>query len=266
MAGMSARSPATPVIRRALQDEVYDAVLAMLLGGEIAPGRPVGIDSLAMRLGVSQTPVREALARLEGTSLIERSAMRGYRVVSPMDPGQVREYFDARVLVEVAAAKRAYAHREHVVPALTLAALTHAELVRGLALSAEAQVAAPGARAVLIRRCMEADMAFHRVLGEHCDNRYLRDMTGLLATSPLRMTRLATLQPAEADRTVAEHDRITRAFADGSREEAQDAVRRHVLAARDRVLAEPHRKAHGAKAGHRDVARDPAVRKTGPHE
>lgn len=260
MTVMSARTPATPVIRRALQDEVYDAVLAMLLGGEIAPGRPVSIDSLAMRLGVSQTPVREALARLEGTSLIERSAMRGYRVVAPMEPAQVRDYFDARLLIELAAAKRAYAHREHVVPALTLAALTHAELVRDLAVRS-LSAATPVDRAVLIRRCMESDMAFHRVLGEHCQNRYLRDMADRLGTSPLRLTRLASLQPAQADRTVAEHDRITRAFAEGTREEAQDAVRRHVLAARDRVLAEASRGPKSGKAGTREAARDCEVRK-----
>lgn len=233
---MSARGTTAPIARRALQDEVYDAVLGMLLGGEIPPGKHVGIDSLAMRLGVSPTPVREALARLEGTSLIERSAMRGYRVVPPMDPGQVREYFDARVLVEVAAAKRAYAQREVVVPALSLAALTHAELVGVLAEPA-LQAHAPE-RIALIRRCLAADTAFHRVLGAHCQNRYLLEVIERLGTNPLRVQRLSSLQRHDADRTVTEHNRITRAFAEGTREEAQDAVRRHVLAARDRVLAE----------------------------
>lgn len=244
---MQARLPSAPIARRALQDEVYDAVLGMLLSGEIPPGKAVGIDSLAGRLGVSPTPVREALARLESTSLIERSAMRGYRVVPPMDAAQVREYFDARLLVEVAAAKRAYAEREIVVPALSLAALTHAELVRVLAEPALAGHSPE--RIALIRRCMDADTAFHHVLGAHCQNRYLRDTIDRLGTSPLRLQRLASMRPSDGDRTVVEHDRITRAFAEGTREEAQDAVRRHVIAARDRVLAEAAKAPEPSRAG-----------------
>ncbi|MCA0438083.1 MAG: GntR family transcriptional regulator [Austwickia sp.] len=261
---MSARVRQPPRVRRALQDEVYDAVLSMLLAGEIAPGTPVGIESLAMRLGVSPTPVREALARLAGTALIERSAMRGYRVTPPMDAAAVREFFEARVLVEIAAAKRAYAQRDTVVPALSRAAVTHADLVTVLT---GPQTPPPGTdRAMLIRRCLEADLAFHRVIAQHCDNRYLRDLADRLGATPLRLTRLTSLAPAAAACAVAEHHRITTAFAEGTREEVQDAVRRHALAARDRIIAEVGHRAVPPDRDRRSLARPSTVRKTDRHE
>ncbi len=51
--------------RHVLSDETYEAIKAMVMNHEISPGARVNIDALAQHLEVSQTPVREALARLE---------------------------------------------------------------------------------------------------------------------------------------------------------------------------------------------------------
>ena len=79
----------------------------MLTSGRLEPDAPLGIDRLAHDLGVSPTPVREALARLEHTGLVVRRANRGYRVAPPMSSEQVAELVDARVVLECAAVERA---------------------------------------------------------------------------------------------------------------------------------------------------------------
>ena len=67
-----------------LPDNVYELLVQELSWGDLAPGSPLSIDGLSRQLGVSPTPVREALARLEATGMVTREARRGYRVAPPM--------------------------------------------------------------------------------------------------------------------------------------------------------------------------------------
>ncbi|MGO4492762.1 GntR family transcriptional regulator, partial [Arthrobacter sp. 2YAF22_2] len=67
------------VSRQVLADHVYEALLIALMDGRLEAGTPVSIDGMARELDVSPTPVREALARLESTGMVLRTALRGYR-------------------------------------------------------------------------------------------------------------------------------------------------------------------------------------------
>ena len=62
--------------RRALADDVYDAVLGLLMDQVIEPGSRASIDGIARQLNVSPTPVREALARLESEGLVVKKALK----------------------------------------------------------------------------------------------------------------------------------------------------------------------------------------------
>lgn len=104
---MSSSDPETlslrPIRPRGLRDDVYDALLDMLTSGSLEPDSPLTIDGLARFLAVSQTPVREALARLEDTGLVHRTANRGYRVAPPMSAAQMSELIEARLIMETSA-------------------------------------------------------------------------------------------------------------------------------------------------------------------
>src|SRR5690606_32939295 len=93
--------------RRGLRDRVYERVLQLLLSGEVAPGARLSIDTLARQLDVSPTPVREAMVHLERTGLVTREALKGYRVAPPLGAAQLRELFDARLILETEAARMA---------------------------------------------------------------------------------------------------------------------------------------------------------------
>jgi DNA-binding GntR family transcriptional regulator len=90
---------------------VYEALRVPILDGQIPPGERINIDAVARRLGVSQTPVREALQRLEGDDLLVYTPGRGYRTTPVLDLDGLRSVFEFRLLVEPWAARAAAADR-----------------------------------------------------------------------------------------------------------------------------------------------------------
>jgi len=100
------RSSASPR-RLVLADGTYDAIKAMILDHEISPGEHVGIDELSRDLSVSQTPIREALARLESDGLVIKIPLRGYQATDLLSVQQFDELFQFRALIEPWAASEA---------------------------------------------------------------------------------------------------------------------------------------------------------------
>jgi len=91
-----------PSERRMLVDHVYDALLEDLMDGWLAAGSAISIERTGRHLDVSATAVREALARLEATGLIRRTALRGYRVTPPLSPEELADLMHARQVIEAA--------------------------------------------------------------------------------------------------------------------------------------------------------------------
>src|SRR6478736_2572916 len=81
---------------------VYDQLRALVLSDEFGPDTMLVETALATRLGVSRTPIREALRRLEQDGLIERTS-RGTRV-GERSPEQILEIYELRILLEGQAA------------------------------------------------------------------------------------------------------------------------------------------------------------------
>ena len=90
------------LIRRpsSLGEEVYEAILGLLLRLDIAPGSRVSVDSLVKKLGVSQTPIRQALARLESEGLVQKIHLLGYSAAPQLNQKQFEELFSIRMLLE----------------------------------------------------------------------------------------------------------------------------------------------------------------------
>lgn len=108
---MSSTRPTDPSEAGAAVSKVYAALRMTILDGEIPPETRVNIDAVARRVGVSQTPVREALQRLEGDGLLVYTPGRGYRTTPMLDLGGLRALFEFRLLVEPWAARTAATDR-----------------------------------------------------------------------------------------------------------------------------------------------------------
>lgn len=102
--------PRSRPMRTVLSDETYSGIREMVLNHKIAPGERISIDGLARELDVSQTPVREALARLESETLVVKEPLRGYAATELLTLDQLKDLFEFRGVIEPWAAARAAQH------------------------------------------------------------------------------------------------------------------------------------------------------------
>jgi DNA-binding GntR family transcriptional regulator len=101
--------------RSLLADEVYTILRDDLISHRIAPGSSINLDQLARQLHVSNTPVRQALARLESDGLVTKEPFRGFAASQLLDSHAIAELYDYRLLIEppiaaLAARRRRDAH------------------------------------------------------------------------------------------------------------------------------------------------------------
>lgn len=225
-------SSPSPLSRRALRDGVYDILLEMLLAGEFEAGAPLGIDSLSRQLEVSPTPIREALVQLEHTGLVSRAALKGYRVAPPLNVEQMKELFDARLVVEVAAVARAASGNHELVPELRQAHDQHSSAADAF------RDAPPQSRLGEYRRYFEADWNFHETILRHCGNRFLQQMAQMASTHTHRLRQSARHGSDDMSLAIAEHGEILEAFERGDGDAAARAMDRHINGAKRRALAE----------------------------
>lgn len=231
-------SPPIPRLRRAMRDEVRDALLAMLMDGRLAAGTSVSIDQLSRDLGVSQTPVREALVEIEATGLVHRVAHRGYQVAPPMTAQQAAELADARLVVETTAAQWATRLLDpELLPNLRAAHRAHEEAAWAVR-EWDGVTRDRNGLPIPLKPYFEADWRFHQTILDHCGNGFLRRMVGSLGASVQRMRQNVHRGPVDTELAVAEHGRVLAAVETGDPQAAADAMRAHIEAVRERSIAD----------------------------
>src|SRR4028119_956924 len=94
--------PTMTITRVPLREQVHHAIIGRILREELAPGARLSDSALAGELGVSRTPVREALLRLEREGFLEVDVGRGF-FVKPLSAGEVREVYPILWTLEVLA-------------------------------------------------------------------------------------------------------------------------------------------------------------------
>lgn len=201
-----------PQLGQSLTDQVMNHVRHSVGSGEMEVGRLYSVYQLAEQLGISRSPVRDGLLRLEEAGLIEFSRNRGFRVI-PTSPHDVAEIFSLRLALEVPAALRA-AHAN--TPAL---AATFNDL--------EAHMRSAAERGSL-DEFFDLDQQVHDTIlsaagsnrGRGIVNR-LRDSTRLLGVSTAGKERSLT-------EILGEHAPVIEAINAGKGQEAAAAMREHL--------------------------------------
>ena len=206
--------------RRSLLDDVHERLAEHLADPDLPPGSPVRIDHLARDWGVSQTPVREALARAEASGLVRREAHRGYRVAELLPAEDFAHLMDLRLLVEPWCAARAAGHADDAARAALVAA--H-----------EAMAAAPTGDAY--REYLRADVAFHDLLAAAAGNRFVQ---GTLAQAGAHAHRFRRFGRGvdDAGEALTEHRAVLDAVLRRDPDGAEAAMRAHLEGVRRRSL------------------------------
>jgi DNA-binding GntR family transcriptional regulator len=99
--------------RKPLKEEIFDVLHEKIIAGKVRPGEWLRQEDIATQLGVSMTPVREALDLLVSVGLAERVPYRGVRVPEPTGE-EIAEAYVMRLLLEAAGARAAATTRQQV--------------------------------------------------------------------------------------------------------------------------------------------------------
>ena len=203
-----------------LGDEVYNALYAQLMSRQIAPGGRISVDRLVRELGVSQTPIREALSRLEAQGLVVKTHLIGYSAASQMDSARLTHLYELRLLLEPFAAGRA---------ALTMTDEALAALIR---LANEMQASETGPQVESYGRFAQLDSEFHDLIAHASGNELVQETLANLHTH-VHLFRLFYHARVTAD-AIHEHQEIIDALAARDAQAAEAAMRRHIERSRAR--------------------------------
>jgi DNA-binding GntR family transcriptional regulator len=216
--------------RRALVDKLASQLHARVLSGELPSGTRLRQEALAEEFGVSRTPVREALRKLEAGGLVELQPHRG-AVVRGLSPREIRDAYEVRATLEALAAGLAAEriNREQ------LERLNH---VQGEFRTALERTLAKrrGGREVGVRelrRWANANDDFHQTIHEASGNEVLAAALAQLARNfPRDLSRLVVSESsAMLEANVREHEAILDALSRHDGEAAHELMQRHVARA-----------------------------------
>ena len=205
-----------------LAEEVYEAIFARLMALKIAPGARITVDNLVRELNVSQTPIREALGRLEGEGLVAKTHLVGYSAAPQITRRRFNELYELRLLLEPdAAAKAAAAMTDEALRKLTEAA---GVMSRG-------GVGDERTRYSLFAR---QDAVFHDEILEVAGNELIREMLAHQHTH-FHIFRLM-FHSRVTEEALDEHGALLAAFAARDGDTAARCMRAHIERSRDRLL------------------------------
>jgi len=204
-----------------MREEVYKTLLTWIMEGELRPGEKLLDKELAESMGVSRTPVREALRRLEDKDLVESAANRWTRVseVSIRESEKIYPIIWALETLAVSSAINDLTEDYY-------RKMDKANRALGKALSMENPV-----------KASMADIQFHDIFIKKSNNAYLESILRDLKIKYRRVEVTYFEGQASAKYTLDEHTRIIGALRSGDLAAAQEAIRLNWQSSLNRLRA-----------------------------
>ncbi|WP_224815952.1 GntR family transcriptional regulator [Hasllibacter sp. MH4015] len=193
----------------------YEQIRARILNGEIRPGDRLREVELADDLGLSRTPVREAIRRLEQDGIVEHAAHKG-AVVRSLDQSSITELYTIREVLEGTAARLA---------------AQHANSAEIDALEEVLATQPPESADLDAAEASRRNAIFHGAIGQAAHNRFLLSaMDGISSALTLLGPTTLSMQ-GRIDAARDEHRAILAAIAARDANRAEEAARAHIRAA-----------------------------------
>jgi len=217
--GMARTSPRQtlvpePLTRGAFRHEVVNRLLVDIFQGHLPSGTRLRVMKLAEQLGISSTPVREALVELESIGVIEFIHNRG-AMVKPWGPRQLAEIYQLRRILESDAARAACGN----VPANVLDGL-HREM---------RELTSSGRAKDWSSREMEADRRLHETIASACGNARLAEEIRRYDILVQAVREVVGSNRTAQERAAREHLAIIEAVAANQPDRAAEAMSEHVV-------------------------------------
>ena len=207
-------------IAESVHERIYERIMAL----EIPPGARITIDVLARDLNVSQTPVREALTRLEREGLVRKAHMIGYSASPQLTRKEFDNLYKFRLMLEPESARQACLN------------LTPEAMARIEAAAADMEEGEqPVDRNSRYSRFARADAHFHDEILRVADNEFVRQALNDQHIH-LHIFRLM-FHSRVTQEALEEHERLLAAFRKGDAEGVYAAMHDHIARSRDRLAA-----------------------------
>ncbi len=202
------------VLQRAksLTEQAVEQIRSRIVGGEFELGAPLSENTLAAELGVSKTPVREALLRLRMEGLVSVLPQRG-TIVFEMTAEELRELGELRETMELAALRLAASRNRP----LLVKALDGIVGAMGVALADDDTV---------LYRTLDGE--FHQAFFDHCGNRYLASAYESFAFRVRALRTRLSVDPALNRSSYRDHQAIASLVDSGGIQEALERLSEHV--------------------------------------
>jgi DNA-binding GntR family transcriptional regulator len=217
------RAKQEPEKKPSLVEDAYKALKDAIRNNVFPPGYQGSEQEIALRLGMSRTPVHEAIIRLQEDGLVRVLSKRGV-TVCPLAPEDIREIYEVIIAIEAMAAE-------------LLAALPDEE--RHL-VADELEEATSGMEQALrdddLLAWAAADDLFHRILVERCRNSRIRRIAQTVTDQAHRARMLTLRLRSRPTGSVAAHRDIIAAIRKGKAAEAHQQARQHRIGARDELV------------------------------
>ena len=203
-----------------LAAQAYQRLRQEILTCVLSPGQVVSERELARRYEISKTPIREALAQTCHDGLMQRLPGRGY-LVTPITIKDIRDLFDLRLILEVAAAERAAQHSSPE----QITKLKEMSVVSYNLDDPESQI-----------NFLITNRSFHLFLDESAANRRLVEVLEELFNEMERLFHLGLRLRDSSEEMTREHQEVVSALENGDVVGVRDVVSQQILASRDRIL------------------------------
>jgi DNA-binding GntR family transcriptional regulator len=204
-------------------DDAYAALRERILSGHIGSGERLGEMELSQQLGVSRTPIREALRRLSADGLVELSPNRGARVTE-WSVDDLNEIYRLRALLEGYGASLA-AHR---IESATIATLS--------TLCDEMEHCARRGGSRDLDRLANINSQFHATILDTVGSNRLVGLLATVVQVPLVLRAFHQYSPEQLTRSMSQHRDLVAALSVRDGDWAEMVMRAHVLAARNALL------------------------------
>ncbi len=197
---------------RSLSATVLDQVRASIVRGDFDLGAPLSERQLSESLGVSKTPVREALAQLRLEGLVKIYPQRGAFVFT-LSAREVVDLCELRLVLEAEAMRLAFARNPD-------------NLVKGLGKVAARMEKAREAKD--LREYLDADTAYHQVLFDACGNPLFAEAYGMHSGKIAALRKHLATKPFHTDLSFGEHLEMLNLIKGNQIEAAEDVLEKHI--------------------------------------
>jgi DNA-binding GntR family transcriptional regulator len=210
-----------PPLARTASSTAAEMIRQAIMDGRLPPGQRLTEERLARELGISRTPVREALKVLQSEGLVDAAPNRS-ATVRAYEPGDLEDMYQLRALLEGYAARRAAGR------------LSDEKL---LALRASCERFEAMSPADDLREVVRENFVFHNMILEAAGSTRLSGMVRQVVELPLVYKSYVWYSPEQARISQHYHRQITRALERRDAERAELVMKEHVLEARDVLIA-----------------------------